>query len=66
MTAENYLLVTLQLRLSHVVATFYMVGLVWFVQHVRIPLFAGVGSQQFPPTQSSTLPEPARWSDCRC
>jgi hypothetical protein len=32
----------------HLAATFYMVGLVWFVQRVHYPLFAGVGSQQFP------------------
>lgn len=32
----------------HFAATFYMVGLIWFVQRVHYPLFAGVGSQQFP------------------
>jgi hypothetical protein len=45
MTAEG--LSTLVLVL-HLAATFYMVGLVWFVQRVHYPLFAGVGSQQFP------------------
>ena len=32
-------------------STFYMVGLVWFVQRVHYPLFASVGSQQFPDYQ---------------
>ena len=45
MTAETPSLVVLVL---HFAATFYMVGLVWFVQWVHYPLFAGVGSQQFP------------------
>lgn len=45
MTAETLSLLVLVL---HFAATFYMVGLVWFVQRVHYPLFAGVGSQQFP------------------
>jgi len=45
MTAETLSLLVLVL---HFAATFYMVGLVWFVQQVHYPLFAGVGSQQFP------------------
>ncbi|MGH0031342.1 MAG: hypothetical protein ACQGVC_16210 [Myxococcota bacterium] len=38
---------SLPLLALHLAATFYMVGLVWFVQRVHYPLFAGVGSQQF-------------------
>jgi hypothetical protein len=34
-------------------STFYMVGLVWFVQRVHYPLFADVGSQQFPAYESA-------------
>jgi len=45
MTAETLSLLVLVL---HFAATFYMLGLVWFVQRVHYPLFAGVGSQQFP------------------
>jgi hypothetical protein len=44
MTAEAFSHLALVLQLA---ATFYMVGLVWFVQRVHYPLFAGVGSQQF-------------------
>jgi hypothetical protein len=29
----------------HFASTFYMVGLVWFVQRVHYPLFAGFGVQ---------------------
>ena len=45
MTAETLapLVVTI-----HLAATFYMVGLVWFVQRVHYPLFADVGSRHFP------------------
>ena len=39
------------LLLLHLAATFYMVGLVWFVQRVHYPLFAGVGAQEFPAYQ---------------
>ena len=45
MTAETLSLLVLVL---HFAATFYMVGLVWFVQRAHYPLFAAVGSQQFP------------------
>jgi hypothetical protein len=31
----------------HVAATWFMVGLIWFVQIVHYPLFAGVGSTPF-------------------
>ena len=33
--------------LTHVFATLFMVGLIWFVQVVHYPLFAHVGSEQF-------------------
>ena len=45
MTGE---MLSLLVLLLHFAATFYMVGLVWFVQRVHYPLYAGVGSQQFP------------------
>ena len=45
MTAETLSLLVL---LLHFAATFYLVGLVWFVQRVHYPLFAGVGAQHFP------------------
>ncbi len=45
MTVETLSLLVLAL---HFAATFYMVGLVWFVQRVHYPLFAGVGSEHFP------------------
>jgi hypothetical protein len=45
MRAEGLSILVLVL---HFASTFYMVGLVWFVQRVHYPLFAGVGSQQFP------------------
>ncbi|MEY4607349.1 MAG: hypothetical protein RLY45_2109, partial [Actinomycetota bacterium] len=32
---------------SHLVATMFMVGLIWFVQVVHYPLMAAVGEQQF-------------------
>jgi hypothetical protein len=35
------------LVLTHLAATFYMVGLIWFVQRVHYPLFAGVGRERF-------------------
>ena len=31
----------------HVAATLYMVGLIWFVQHVHYPLYAAVGDAAF-------------------
>jgi hypothetical protein len=34
--------------LLHLAATLYMVGLIWFVQRVHYPLFARVGSTDFP------------------
>jgi len=45
MTAETLSLLVLAL---HFAATFSMVGMVWFVQRVHYPLFAGVGAQHFP------------------
>jgi len=39
----------------HLAATFYMVGPVWFVQRVHYPLFAGVGSRQFPAYERAHL-----------
>ena len=33
--------------LVHLAATFYMVGLIWFVQHVHYPLFGAVGVDDF-------------------
>lgn len=33
--------------LAHVASTFWMIGLVWFVQAVHYPLFARVGSSAF-------------------
>lgn len=35
------------LVLTHVFATLFMVGLIWFVQIVHYPLFADVGRDQF-------------------
>lgn len=35
------------LLLTHVFATLFMVGLIWFVQVVHYPLFANVGNAQF-------------------
>ncbi len=35
------------LLLVNLAATFYMVGLVWFVQRVHYPLFGGVGAAAF-------------------
>lgn len=34
--------------LAHLGSSLYMVGLIWFVQVVHYPLFAGVGSREFP------------------
>ena len=48
MTPETLWPVFLSILLVHVAATLYMVGLVWFVQRVHYPLFAGVGSTRFP------------------
>ena len=31
----------------HLLATFYMLGLIWFVQRVHYPLFGAVGSDRF-------------------
>ena len=50
MTVEALSLLVLVL---HFAATFYMVGLVWFVQRVHYPLFADVGSHQFPAYESA-------------
>jgi len=35
--------ITLLVLLAHAAATWFMVGLIWFVQVVHYPLFAGVG-----------------------
>ena len=34
--------------LTHVFATLFMVGLIWFVQIVHYPLYTNVGREQFP------------------
>jgi hypothetical protein len=36
------------LFLAHLGSSVYMLGLIWFVQIVHYPLFANVGSQEFP------------------
>jgi hypothetical protein len=36
------------LFLAHLGSSLYMLGLIWFVQVVHYPLFANVGSQEFP------------------
>jgi hypothetical protein len=36
------------LFLAHLGSSLYMVGLIWFVQVVHYPLFADVGSREFP------------------
>ena len=36
------------LLLANLAATIYMAGLIWFVQVVHYPLFAGVGEEAFP------------------
>jgi len=36
------------LFLAHLGSSLYMVGLIWFVQVVHYPLFAGVGNLEFP------------------
>jgi hypothetical protein len=36
------------LFLAHLGSSLYMVGLIWFVQVVHYPLFASVGSREFP------------------
>ncbi|MCW5756188.1 MAG: hypothetical protein KIT54_03030 [Phycisphaeraceae bacterium] len=36
------------LLLAHAAATWFMVGLIWFVQVVHYPLFAGVGEHGWP------------------
>ena len=33
--------------LVHVAATWFMVGLIWFIQLVHYPLFHGVGTEQW-------------------
>ena len=39
---------TTPLLLAHVAATWFMVGLIWFVQIVHYPLFGRVGAEGFP------------------
>lgn len=39
----------------HLACTFYLVGLVWFVQRVHYPLFAGVGPERFASYESAHL-----------
>jgi len=50
MTTEALIAFVLPL---HVATTFYMVGLIWFVQRVHYPLLAGVGLQDFPAYERS-------------
>lgn len=45
----------------HILATLYMVGLVWFVQLVQYPLFGSVDPGSFPNYHSSYL-EKTRWA----
>lgn len=45
MTAEA---LSLPVLVLHLAATFYIMGLVCFVQRVHYPLFVGVGSQELP------------------
>ncbi len=40
------------LLLLHLASTFYMVGVIWFVQVVHYPLFAEVGTPNFPRYES--------------
>jgi hypothetical protein len=42
------------LLLANAAATFFMVGVIWFVQVVHYPLFARVGTLDFPPIPSDT------------
>jgi hypothetical protein len=42
---ESFLMMLL---LSHVAATLFMTGVIWFVQLVHYPLFASVGCNDFP------------------
>ncbi len=44
---------SLILVLSNLLATFYMIGLIWMVQIVHYPLFAKVGPEQFVGYQTS-------------
>lgn len=41
--------------LAHAAATWYMIGLVWFVQGVHYPLFGKVGVDAFPVYQAAHL-----------
>ncbi len=41
------------LLLAHLASTFYMVGLIWFVQVVHYPLFGSVGHKEFPDYERS-------------
>ncbi|MDJ0868604.1 MAG: hypothetical protein QNK03_21020 [Myxococcota bacterium] len=52
MNGEALAVVNLLLNLA---ATFYMVGLVWFVQRVHYPLFARVGAGDFAAYQDGHL-----------
>lgn len=47
MNAELLATLTSWTLLANVAATFYLVGLIWFVQRVHYPLFSEVGEQQF-------------------
>lgn len=51
MTGEMLSTIKLWILLCHAAATLYLVGVVWFVQRVHYPLFAGVGFQHFPAYQ---------------
>ena len=55
MTLEILPAASIWILLVHVAATFYMVGLVWFVQRVHYPLFAGVGPEVFASYQAAHL-----------
>jgi hypothetical protein len=46
---------TLAVLLLHAAATWFMVGLIWFVQVVHYPLFAAVGPDGYPAYQAAHM-----------
>ena len=48
------------LLVAHTVATFVMVGIIWFVQVVHYPMFALVGAREFPAWQQRNTRRTAR------
>lgn len=53
MTADPSPAIHTLILLLHAAATFYLLGLGWFVQAVHYPLFAEVGREQFPSYERS-------------